>query len=149
MKDFLRGLLVIAVIALVVLAFPGFWEVGNYYSMQGEAKRVLVQIHDAEHWFRKNRYSFQARYEFWKPVINNVASPQDPQAFKDILGVELPVDARYTYKIMPPDSLIQFEEDASHLFLIRAEANLDDDPKLDIWTIDQDRKLIHVSDDKY
>ena len=53
------------------------------------------------------------------------------------LAFEIPQDAKYTYTI----------EGRETTFTITAEANLDDDATNDVWTIDQDKKLLNTTTD--
>ena len=68
-----------------------------------------------------------------------IASATTPLAFVR-LAIEIMPTARYTYTIEVPDP--------TH-FTCTAEADLDDDPTHDIWTIDETGTLVNRVDDSY
>ncbi len=57
-------------------------------------------------------------------------------ALKD-LAFEIPQDTKYTYII----------DAKTNTFTITAESNLDDDATNDVWTVDQDKKLLNTTND--
>ena len=52
--------------------------------------------------------------------------------------ITLDEDSTYAYS---------FEETSQTIFKAKASANIDDDDAVDSWTINQDKKLVHVNDD--
>ena len=98
--------------------------------MQVEAQFFLKEIQ------RQQEHRLSMDNHYWN-CENLTASAANPDAFKKIY-FEIPSDARYEYTMTATDST----------FEITATANLDDDPGLDVWTINHTSdKPEHVQDD--
>ena len=94
-------------------------------AKQSEGKAILKQIYVNQRAFRQasedNTYFLPA----------GPASKDNPRAFIEIL-IEIMPTAKYTYTIAG---------DATS-FVATATANLDDDPTMDIWTMDDGGQLV-------
>ncbi|MCJ7459118.1 MAG: hypothetical protein MUP17_09025, partial [candidate division Zixibacteria bacterium] len=85
-------------------------------SKQTEAKQILKQIYAMQHAYRQEYNSY---------CCNGVSASAGGSIMS--LGVDVMVTARYTYVITA----------AANTFTATATANLDDDPAVDTWAIDQ------------
>jgi prepilin-type N-terminal cleavage/methylation domain-containing protein len=123
-------LIVLVIIGILAgLAIPRYVGATSK-AKQVEAKQLLRQIYTMEESYRLEHDAF------WIPPGGTKASRSSTKAFAAI-GVEIMVQARYEYDI---------RGNADH-FVATATANLDDDPTLDTWTIDETGDLKSVVDD--
>ena len=123
-------LIVLVIIGILAgLAIPQYMSYTTK-AKQVEAKELLHQIYLLE------RAYFHNNDQYWIPGPGVTANRSNPYAF-DSLGVEIMKSARYTYVIAG---------DQNH-FTATATTNLDDDPALDIWQIDETGELRVISDD--
>ncbi|OGC81059.1 MAG: hypothetical protein A2W07_04980 [candidate division Zixibacteria bacterium RBG_16_43_9] len=107
-------MIVIVIIAiLAALAIPKFMR-ATTKSKQSEAKQILKQIYAMQHAYRQEYNSYCC----------NGASASAGSSIP-VLGVDVMVTARYTYVITA----------APNTFTATATANLDDDPDIDTWII--------------
>ena len=113
-------MIVVVIIAiLAALAIPKFMQ-ATTKSKQSEAKMILKQIYAMQHAYRQEYNSY---------CSNGVSASAGGSITS--LGVDVVVTARYTYLISA----------AANTFTATATANLDDDPAVDTWTIDQTGEL--------
>lgn len=125
MKKIQKGLSLMEVmITLVIVAVIAGLAYPRYQKMvtrakQTEAKTVLQAIYIGQDLYRTSNQLYSDSF--------------------DILDVEIPPDAKYSY------SLTVTENGSS--FVAKAEANLDNDPTLDEWQIDQNNKLVNTVND--
>ena len=110
-------IVVVIIGILAAMAIPRFMQ-ATTKSKQSEAKQLLKQIYTMERTYRQeyNTYGDNG------VTIAAGAGGTFPQ-----IGVEIQTNARYTYTITA----------AADAFTATATANLDDDPTIDTWTIDQ------------
>lgn len=123
-------LIVLVIIGILAgLAIPRYVGATSK-AKQVEAKQLLRQIYTMEE-------SYRLEHDlYWSPPGGTKASRSNTRAFAAI-GIEVMVQARYEYEI---------RGNADH-FTATATANLDDDPTLDTWTIDETGELKSVVDD--
>ena len=121
-------IVVVIIGILAALAIPRFMT-ATVKSKQSEAKGILKQIYTMERTYR------QQYNDYWG--AGAVASAAAPNAFAAI-GVEIPTTAIYTYTIVTA---------ATPNLLVRATCNLDDDPAVDTWEIDDAGDLQCTNDD--
>lgn len=121
----LLELMIVVVILgiLAAMAIPRFITVTTK-SKQSEAKLILKQIYSNE------RIYWEQFGEYWIPPGGTIANQANPFAFAEIL-VEVQNPARYDYTIVGTPMT----------FTATATANLDDDPTLDEWTINEGGQL--------
>ncbi len=100
-------------------------------AKQTEAKEILKQI------FLLERAYYQDNDEYWIPSPGTIADKDSPVAFLE-LGVEIMPSARYRYEIAG---------DRDHFTATATADRLDDDPAMDLWTIDDTGTLKAVVDD--
>lgn len=123
-------LIVLVIIGILAgLAIPQYTSYTTK-AKQTEAKELLHQIYLTERSYYNNND------HYWIPAAGLIANRNNPYAF-DSLGVEIMKSARYTYEITG---------DEDH-FTATATANLDEDPAIDQWQIDQTGELKVLSDD--
>lgn len=124
-------LIVLVIIGILAgLAIPRF--VGaTARAKQVEAKQILRQIYTMQQTYRFEHDAY------WIPALGSKASASNPRAFAP-LGVEIMPQARYEYEIRGDQG--QFTATAT-------ATNLDDDPAVDQWTIDQTGELKNVVND--
>jgi prepilin-type N-terminal cleavage/methylation domain-containing protein len=115
-------IVVVIIGILAALAVPKFL-ISTYKARQSEAKENLKHIYQMQRMYR------QQNGNYWGQ--GTAASAAATQAFVPI-GVEISPDAVYTYTITTA---------AVPNLTITATANIDDDPTIDTWTIDQDGVL--------
>lgn len=107
-------MIVVVIIAiLAALAIPKFMK-ATTKSKQTEAKQILKQIYAMQHAYRQEYNNYCC----------NGASASAGSSIP-VLGVDVMVTARYTYVITA----------APNTFTATATANLDDDPDIDTWII--------------
>jgi prepilin-type N-terminal cleavage/methylation domain-containing protein len=123
-------LIVLVIIGILAgLAIPRYVGATSK-AKQVEAKQLLQQMYTMEQSYRIEHDSY------WIPPGGVAASKASPKAFAPI-GVEIMPSARYSYEI---------SGSADH-FTATASANLDDDPTLDVWSIEQTGVLKAITDD--
>ena len=122
-------IVVVIIGILAALAIPRFMQ-ATTKSKQSEAKQLLKQIYTMQRTFR------QATGAYGDNGAAAAAGGAVIQTFPDI-GVEIMVDNMYAYSIVA----------AQNTFVATAAANLDDDPTIDTWTIDQDGFLDNTIND--
>lgn len=117
---------VVAIIGVLAsLAIPQFMKTTGK-TKQAEAKGILKQIYVGQ----------RVYYQHYNTYAANGQSAAAGGSFA-ALDVEIMASARYTYVIVAD----------STSFTATATANLDDDPAIDTWTIDQTGTLQCTSND--
>lgn len=119
-------IVVVIIGILAALAIPRFMQ-STTQTKQSEAKLVLKQIYINERTYRQQ----STTNSYFIP--GGAASAASPNTFNPI-WIEIMAGAAYTYTIAG----------AANVFTATATANIDDDPVMDIWTMDQDGVLINV-----
>ena len=114
---------------LTTLAIPRFMR-SSTKTKQAEVKMVLKQIYVNQRTYRQQ--SMNNAYF----ATGAVASAANPNAF-NIIWVEIQPGAKYQYTIVA----------AGNTFTVTGEGNIDDDPALDTWTIDEEGILTNTIDD--
>ncbi len=123
-------IVVVIIGILAALAIPRFMR-ATTKSKQSEAKQVLKQIYAME---RAYRQEYNA---YWGNGIKASAVAAQQDNFGRI-GVDIMSTARYTYTIVA----------AANTFTVTATSGiLDDDAKVDTWTINDAGLLSCTSDD--
>jgi Tfp pilus assembly protein PilE len=109
------------------MAIPRFMQ-ATTKAKQSECKQMLKQIYTMERTYRQesNRYGDNGI------TIAAGAGGRFPE-----IGVEIMTSALYTYDIVA----------AQNTFTARATANLDDDPTVDTWTINEAGILTNTIND--
>ena len=120
-------IVVVIIGILAALAIPRFMQ-ATTKSKQSEAKEILKQIYTMERAYRQENNTY----------VTGDATPQVAGGSFPILGVEIMASARYSYAITTA---------TQNTFLYTATANLDDDPRIDTWTIDHTGALINTLND--
>jgi len=122
-------IVVVIIGILAALAIPRFMQ-ATTKSKQSEAKQLLKQIYTMERTYRQG--SNPPTYgDNGASIAAGVGG-----TFPDI-GVEVMVSALYTYSIVA----------AQNTFTATATADLDDDPTVDTWTIDDTGVLQNTIND--
>ncbi|MCH8027666.1 MAG: prepilin-type N-terminal cleavage/methylation domain-containing protein [candidate division Zixibacteria bacterium] len=124
-------IVVVIIGILAALAIPRFMQ-ATTRSKQSEAKQLLKQVYTMQRTYRQSNVNVPARYG--DPGVT-VAAPGGG-IFTEI-GVEIMASANYTYAMAA----------TLNTFLCTATADLDDDPAIDTWTIDQDGNLTNTIND--
>ena len=125
--------IVIAVIAvLAAIAIPRFMR-SSTKTKQSEAQVILKQIYTLQRAYRQEKDTYY-------PSDGSTIVVQPGGTFGS-LGVELMPSAYYSYSVTATRT--SFAATAGS----KGASGLDDDPTLDVWTIDQTGKLTCVSDD--
>src|SRR5574341_443796 len=122
----LEIMIVIVIIGVLAgLAIPRFMK-ATVKAKQTEAKQLLKQI-----FIMQESYKLE-NDDYWVPPEGVEANASNPEAFAE-LGVEIMPSARYSYSIQRTDIG----------FVARAKAikNLDSDPTVDEWQIDEEGEL--------
>lgn len=112
-------IVVVIIGILAALAIPRFMQ-ATTKSKQSEAKQLLKQIYTMERTYRQGN-PLNAYGDNGVSVVGG-AGGTFPQ-----IGVEIMTSARYTYAIVA----------GANTFTATATANLDDDPTIDTWTINE------------
>lgn len=122
-------MIVVVIIGILsVLAIPRFMASATK-SKQSEARGVLKQIYTMQ-----RAYFIENETYCLNGVVANAANPT---AFS-LLAIELIPNTRYTYTMTVP---------APNQFTCVATANVDDDPTIDTWQIDNNGALVCTTDD--
>ncbi len=120
-------IVVVIIGILAALAIPRFMQ-ATTKSKQSEAKEILKQIYTMERAYRQENNTY----------LTGDATPQVAGGSFPVLGVDIMTGARYSYAITTS---------TVNTFLYTATANLDDDPRIDTWTIDHNGALINTVND--
>lgn len=118
-------IVVVIIGILAALAIPRFMQ-ATVKAKQSEAKGILKQIYTMERTFRQE----SAAGVYSACAANNAAD-------FNLIGVEIPVDHRYTYTVTI----------AAGAFTATATADLDDDATIDTWTINEAGTLTNTIND--
>jgi prepilin-type N-terminal cleavage/methylation domain-containing protein len=121
-------IVVVIIGILAALAVPRFMKVASK-AKQSEAKGLLKQIYTMQEAY----FGLHETY-----CLNGVSASAAAQLAYAQIHVEVMVPARYTYLMTCPDR--------AH-FTCTATANIDTDPTVDTWTIDQAGTLVNTIDD--
>lgn len=122
-------IVVVIIGILAALAIPRFMIVGTK-TKQAEAMAILKQIYT-----NQQAYKLQsANSSYFLPV--GPASAAIPTTLRPI-WVDIMPSARYTYTVVA----------GATTFTATATGNIDDDPTVDTWTIDQDGVLLNTIND--
>lgn len=120
-------IVVVIIGILAALALPRFMT-SSTKSKQSEAKQYLKEIYTMQRSYLMDHESY---------ALNGaVADSVNRMAFINIC-VEIMLPARYTYTMAS----------SATQFTCTATANLDDDPAVDTWSIDDSGRLVNVIDD--
>ncbi len=125
MKTVQHGLSLMEVmITLVIVAIIAGMIYPRYQKMvtrskQAEAKTVLQSIYMGQDLFKTTNQIYCERLED--------------------LDIEVPSNAKYAYSVSI--------EEGGNSFLAKAVANIDDDPAIDEWQINQDNQLVNTIND--
>jgi len=111
-------IVVVIIGILAALAIPRFMQ-ATTKTKQSEARAILKQIYVNERTYKQQSVG----NTYYQPA--GPANGANPQAFSSI-WIEIQPHARYTYTINV----------VGNTFTATATANIDDDPTMDIWTID-------------
>jgi prepilin-type N-terminal cleavage/methylation domain-containing protein len=122
-------IVVVIIGILAALAIPRFMTTSTK-SKQSEAKEILKQIYVLERTYYMG--SLESKYRL--PTVN----PMTAGSFDGELAVEIMNDARYHYRWIYASSLG---------FSVIASADLDTDPTIDEWSINEDGELRSITDD--
>lgn len=118
-------IVVVIIGILAALAIPRFMQ-ATTRSKQSEAKQLLKQVYTMERTYR------QANGLYGDDGVTAVGGGTFP-----VIGVEIMANAAYSYTIAA----------TINTFICTATANLDDDARIDTWTIDQTGALINTIND--
>ncbi len=125
--------IVIAIMAvLAAIAIPRFMR-SSTKTKQSEAQVILKQIYTMQRAYRQEKDTYY-------PSDGSTIVVQ-PGGTIGSLDIEVMPSARYSYSVTA--SRISFVATAGS----KSATGLDDDPTLDVWTIDQTGKLNCLSDD--
>jgi type II secretory pathway pseudopilin PulG len=122
-------IVVVIIGILAAMAIPRFMQ-STTKTKQSEVKLVLKQIYVNQRTFRQQSTNNQ----YYQPA--GVASAANPTEFSQI-WVEIQAPARYSYSIVT----------AGGNFVCTGTGQIDDDPALDTWTIDDAGLLQCLVDD--
>ena len=123
-------IVVVVVGILAALALPRFLS-STYQTKQSEAKQILHQIFTLEFTY----------HEEYSTYVAGAASAAAPLGLGTI-GVEIAPTALYTYTVTAGTS-----GDIASSFVCTATANLDSDPVVDTWTMDDTGVLTNIVSD--
>ena len=123
-------IVVVIIGILAALAIPRFMQ-ATTRSKQSEAKQLLKQVYTMQRTYRQSNVNIPSRYG-----DAGVTVAPGGGLFPEI-GVEIMVNAAYQYAMVA----------TLNTFICTATADLDDDPTIDTWTIDQTGNLINTIND--
>lgn len=123
---------VIVIAVLATIAIPRFMRASTK-TKQGEAQLILKQIYVMQRVYRQQNNTYF-------PGDGSTVVVQPGESIS-LLDVEIMPSARYSYSITGGAN--DFEATAGS----KAPTGLDDDPALDVWSIDQTGTLTCVTDD--
>ena len=119
-------MIVVVIIGILTsLAIPRFTGASTR-AKQSEARLILKQVYTLQHSYH------QISSLYGDGGVSTFAGGMFPQ-----IGVEIMVGARYSYTMVAN----------ANTFNCTATANLDGDPTVDVWTIDQDGVLLNTIND--
>jgi type IV pilus assembly protein PilA len=125
--------IVVAIIGvLAALAIPNFMS-SSAKAKQSEAQLILKQIYAMQHTYRQEKDAYY-------PCDGSTIVVQPGETIAP-LYVEVASTARYSYSITANQT--SFTASAG----TKSATGLDDDPTVDIWTIDQTGTLTCVTND--
>jgi len=128
----LEIMIVVVIIGILAgLAIPRFMK-ATVKAKQTEAKQILKQIYIMQESYKSENDAY------WMPPSGVEANVSHPDAFAE-LGVEIMPSARYTYAIKPAEN--------GFVVIAKALKNLDNDPAVDEWQINQNGELKCVVND--
>lgn len=120
-------IVVVIIGILAALAIPRFMRVASK-AKQSEAKGLLKQVYSMQHAYFAQNDSY---------CLNGaIANSGAPFAYAQI-HVDVMLPARYSYSMVSTRTT----------FLCTATGNLDTDPTIDTWTMDDDGVLLNTIDD--
>jgi prepilin-type N-terminal cleavage/methylation domain-containing protein len=122
-------IVVVIIGILAALALPRFMTTATK-TKQSEAKLILKQVYVNQRAYRQQSMA----NSYYIPA--GPASAATPLAFKEI-WIEIMSKARYTYTIVG----------GANAFTATATANIDDDPIIDTWVIDETGNLVNTIND--
>jgi len=132
----MRGFTLIEIMIVVVIigilaaiAIPRFMR-STTKTKQSEAKLILKQIYTNERAYRQQSLS-NSYY-----IPGAAADAANPHVLNDI-WIDIMPKAKYSYLVTG----------GADVFTGTATANIDDDPAIDTWVIDQDGDLRNTVDD--
>ena len=120
-------IVVVIIGILAALAIPRFMQ-ATTRSKQSEAKQLLKQVYTMQRTYRQG---------IVPPTYGDAAAVAAAGGVFPDIGVEIMVGAQYSYTMAA----------TVNTFVCTATADLDDDPTIDTWTIDQDGNLINTVND--
>jgi len=123
-------IVVVIIGILAAMAMPRFMR-SSTKTKQSEAKLILKQIYVNERSYRQASWNNQ----YYFPAAP--ASALNPNAM-NLIWVEILPEAKYTYDVAPA---------GLNGFLATATGNIDDDPTIDTWTIDDQGNLTNTIND--
>lgn len=119
-------IVVVIIGILAAMAIPRFMQVSTK-AKQSEAKMILKQIY-------VNQRTYRQENDIYVDYSGN--DQKAGGSFPEI-WIEIMQNARYTYSITAD----------SNSFTATASGNIDDDPTLDTWQVDETGNLVCNSDD--
>ncbi len=122
-------IVVVIIGILAALAIPRFMQ-STTKTKQSEAKLILKQIYINERTYRQQ----STVNSYYIPA--GPASAANPNALSTI-WIEIMANAKYTYTIAG----------GANTFTATATANIDDDPIIDTWEIDNTGALVNTIND--
>jgi len=127
----MSAVVIIVVLPLLALSDSKRTDIKN---KQSEAKMILKQIYTMQRAYKMDKGLY------W--ITGSVAGSATPTAFASI-RITIPPTARYSYTITSTDA------GATNFFATATvpSPGLDDDPKFDVWAIDQNGFLRVTVDD--
>lgn len=118
-------IVVVIIGILAALAIPRFMQ-ATTRSKQSEAKQLLKQV-----------YTMQRTYRQANGTYGDAGATAAAGGVFPVIGVEIMASAAYSYLMAA----------TLNTFLCTATADLDDDPTIDTWTIDQNGNLLNTIND--
>lgn len=128
------AMIVIIVALIATVAIPRFMGYSATVNKQEEAKNMLRFLWELELAYKEQHDLFWPEPNAEGLTLTARLSSDRGQYIDDSL-VTLPWNAVYSYEISAPDS--------GRSLLIEAEGNIDDDPTLDVWSINHFGQVVH------